>query len=52
MRHAPTQDLDRFRLASDADDRAPKVGARAANAKQAIRDRLIEHKENICEYGE
>ena len=41
-------DLDRFHLVSDVIDRVPKLGARAAYAKQAIRDKLIEHKEYIC----
>ena len=30
----------------------PQLGARAAYAKQAIRDKLIDHKEYICEHGE
>ena len=41
-------DLDRFHLVSDVIDRVPNLGARAAYAKQAIRDKLIEHKEYIC----
>jgi hypothetical protein len=41
-------DLDRFHLVSDVIDRVPKLGARAAYAKQAIRDKLIEHKEYIA----
>ena len=41
-------DLDRFHLVNDVIDRVPKLGARAAYAKQAIRDKLIEHKEYIC----
>jgi xylulose-5-phosphate/fructose-6-phosphate phosphoketolase len=36
----------------DVIDRVPKLGARAAYAKQAIRDKLIEHKEYIARYGE
>ena len=33
-------------------DRVPKLGARAAYAKQAIRDKLIEHKQYIARHGE
>jgi xylulose-5-phosphate/fructose-6-phosphate phosphoketolase len=39
-------------LVSDVIDRVPKLGARAAYAKQAIRDKLIEHKEFIARYGD
>jgi xylulose-5-phosphate/fructose-6-phosphate phosphoketolase len=45
-------DLDRFHLVSDVIDRVPQLGSRAAYAKQAIRDKLIEHKQYIAEYGE
>ena len=45
-------DLDRFHLVNDVIDRVPKLGARAAYAKQAIRDKLIEHKEYIARYGD
>jgi xylulose-5-phosphate/fructose-6-phosphate phosphoketolase len=45
-------DLDRFHLVSDVIDRVPKLGPRAAYAKQAIRDKLIEHKEFIARYGD
>ena len=41
-------DLDRFHLVSDVIDRVPTLGARAAYAKQAIRDKLIEHKQYIA----
>jgi xylulose-5-phosphate/fructose-6-phosphate phosphoketolase len=44
--------LDRFHLALDVIDRTPTLGARAAYFRQAIRDRLIEHKQYICEHGE
>ena len=33
-------------------DRLPGLGARAAYAKQAIRDRLIEHRQYITRYGD
>jgi xylulose-5-phosphate/fructose-6-phosphate phosphoketolase len=45
-------DLDRFHLVSDVIDRVPQLGARAAHAKQAIRDKLIEHKQYITQHGE
>jgi xylulose-5-phosphate/fructose-6-phosphate phosphoketolase len=45
-------DLDRFHLVSDVIDRVPKLGARAAYAKQAIRDKLTEHKEFIARHGD
>ena len=45
-------DLDRFHLVGDVIDRVPQLGARAAYFKQAIRDRLIEHKQYIEQHGE
>src|SRR5262249_4760368 len=45
-------DLDRFHLVPDVIDRVPRLRARAAHAKQAIRDKLIEHKQYIARYGE
>ncbi|SLM49032.1 putative phosphoketolase 1 [Nitrospira japonica] len=45
-------DLDRFHLFGDVIDRLPQLGPRAAYAKQAIRDKLIEHKQYISTYGE
>jgi xylulose-5-phosphate/fructose-6-phosphate phosphoketolase len=45
-------DLDRFHLASDVIDRVPKLGYLAAYAKQAMRDKLIEHKRYITRYGD
>jgi xylulose-5-phosphate/fructose-6-phosphate phosphoketolase len=44
--------LDRFHLVGDVIDRVPKLGAKAAYAKQAIRDRLIDHKAYIERYGD
>lgn len=44
--------LDRFHLVADVIDRVPQLGTRAAYVKQAIRDKLIEHKHYIAEYGE
>ena len=45
-------DIDRFHLVGDVIDRVPTLGARAAYAKQAIRDKLIEHKYYIARYGD
>jgi xylulose-5-phosphate/fructose-6-phosphate phosphoketolase len=45
-------DLDRFHLVSDVIDRVPGLGARAGYAQQAIREKLIEHKQYIAKYGE
>jgi xylulose-5-phosphate/fructose-6-phosphate phosphoketolase len=45
-------DLDRFHLVADVIDRLPQLGSRAAYAKQAIRDKLLEHKQYIAKYGE
>ncbi len=45
-------DLDRFHLVGDVIDRVPSLGAQAAYAKQAVRDKLIEHKEYIEKHGE
>jgi xylulose-5-phosphate/fructose-6-phosphate phosphoketolase len=44
--------LDRFSLVGDVIDRVPRLGARAAYAKQAIRDKLIEQREYIVRDGE
>ncbi|MBH0182065.1 MAG: phosphoketolase family protein [Nitrospira sp.] len=45
-------DLDRFHLVSDVIDRIPLRGSQADYAKQALRDKRIEHKQYIAEYGE
>ncbi len=45
-------DLDRFHLAADVIDRLPRLGYTAAYAKQAIRDKLIDHAAYIREHGE
>ncbi len=44
-------DLDRYHLAIDAIDRVPRLGAAAAYAKQAFRDKLTEHRHYIVEHG-
>ena len=45
-------DLDRFHLVADVIDRVPELGARAAYLKQALRDKLIDHKAYIEEHGD
>ncbi|OYY80248.1 MAG: phosphoketolase, partial [Hydrogenophilales bacterium 16-62-9] len=45
-------DLDRFHLVVDVMHRVPKMRARAAHIRQAMRDRLVEHKQYIERYGE
>jgi xylulose-5-phosphate/fructose-6-phosphate phosphoketolase len=45
-------DVDRFHLAQDVLDRVPGLGSRLAYVKQALRDRLIEHKQYIARHGE
>src|SRR4029450_4995216 len=45
-------DVDRCHLVNDGIARAPKLGPRAAYAKQEIRDKLLEHKAYIARYGD
>jgi xylulose-5-phosphate/fructose-6-phosphate phosphoketolase len=45
-------DLDRFHLVSDVIDRVPQLGPRAAYVKQALRDKLIDHRLYIEEHGD
>ena len=45
-------DLDRFHLVGDVIDRVPGLATRAAYAKQAIRDKLMDHSEYIRRYGD
>jgi xylulose-5-phosphate/fructose-6-phosphate phosphoketolase len=45
-------DLDRFHLVSDVIDRVPGLASRAAYAKQWLRDKLIDHKNYIHQYGQ
>jgi xylulose-5-phosphate/fructose-6-phosphate phosphoketolase len=48
---AVRNDIDRFHLVSDVYDRVPKLAANGAYVKQAVRDRLIEHRQYIERYG-
>ncbi len=49
---AVRNDIDRFHLVADVIDRVPKLGTVAAYAKQAIRDKLIEHAQYIGAHGD
>jgi xylulose-5-phosphate/fructose-6-phosphate phosphoketolase len=49
---AVLNDLDRFHLVSDTIDRLPQLAARAGYIKQAMGEKLIEHRQYICEAGE
>jgi xylulose-5-phosphate/fructose-6-phosphate phosphoketolase len=44
--------MDRFSLVNDVIDRVPMLGERAAYAKQAIRDKLQDHKQYIAQFGD
>jgi xylulose-5-phosphate/fructose-6-phosphate phosphoketolase len=43
--------LDRFHIVEDVIDCVPKLGVAAVYAKQAIRDKLIDHQRYIVEHG-
>jgi xylulose-5-phosphate/fructose-6-phosphate phosphoketolase len=45
-------DLDRFHLVMDVIDLVPQLGPRAAYAKQALRDKVIDHKHYVCKDGD
>jgi xylulose-5-phosphate/fructose-6-phosphate phosphoketolase len=45
-------DLDRFHLVMDVIDRVPQLGPGAAYVKQALFDKLVDHKRYIAEHGE
>jgi xylulose-5-phosphate/fructose-6-phosphate phosphoketolase len=45
-------ELDRFHLVNDVIDRVPGLSERAAYAKQAIRDKLIDHSQYIRRHGD
>jgi xylulose-5-phosphate/fructose-6-phosphate phosphoketolase len=45
-------DLDRFHLAGDVVDRVPRLQRVGGHFKQFLRNKLIEHKQYICEKGD
>jgi xylulose-5-phosphate/fructose-6-phosphate phosphoketolase len=45
-------EVDRFHLAMDAIDRVPRLADQAVYLKQALRNKLIDHKRYISTYGE
>jgi len=49
---AVLNDLDRFHLAGDVVDRVPRLQRIGAHFKQYLRDKLTEHKQYICRYGD
>ena len=44
--------IDRFDLAIDVLDRVPRLRSRSAYAREALKNRLIEHRQHIRTYGE
>ncbi len=45
-------ELDRFHLAMDVLDRLPQLGNRGAYLKQALKDKLVQHKQYIVQHGQ
>jgi xylulose-5-phosphate/fructose-6-phosphate phosphoketolase len=45
-------DLDRFHLVDDVAVRVPRLAARAPHVRQAMQERVIEHKAYIVRYGD
>jgi xylulose-5-phosphate/fructose-6-phosphate phosphoketolase len=45
-------ELDRLHLASDVVDRVPRLQRTGAHFKQFVRNKLVEHREYICKYGQ
>jgi xylulose-5-phosphate/fructose-6-phosphate phosphoketolase len=49
---AVLNDMDRFHLAIDVIDRLPQTGMRGAEVKRELQEKLVEHRQYICRYGE
>ncbi len=49
---AVLNEIDRFHLVQDVIDRLPQLGSRRAYAKQAIQNRLVDHKSYISRFGD
>ena len=49
---AVMNEIDRFHLVGDVIDRLPQLGSAAAYAKQAIREKLLDHKQYVYEHGD
>jgi xylulose-5-phosphate/fructose-6-phosphate phosphoketolase len=45
-------DLDRFHLAGDVVDRVPRLQSVGGHFKQLLRNKLVEHRQYICEHGD
>jgi xylulose-5-phosphate/fructose-6-phosphate phosphoketolase len=45
-------DMDRFHLVMDVIDRVPRLATIGAHVRQKMRDKRIEHREYICQYGQ
>ena len=49
---AVLNDLDRFHLVMVVIGRVPQLGSRVAHVKQAMRDKLLDHRRYIRQYGD
>ena len=45
-------EIDRFHLVADVMERVPRLVARAVHIRQAMKEKLIEHRQYITTYGE
>jgi len=45
-------DLDRYHLAQDVVDRVPRLHRVGAHFKQFVRNKLVEHRQYVCRYGD